>query len=799
MDFLLSKIDESWDISTNLADKMNNLKRKLERLNALKEDTESRTRAELHPRKKLKKEVELWLTNVKRINGEIQDLEQKLGESSVVSRGFLKGNVFKKTQEVEALFEWGKLQDSLVVDDNRWIGQALSTTTLFGEAAKICMAKIWAYLMDDDVQRVGIWGMGGIGKTTIMKLVQNKLLKETKKFDIVLWITVSKEINIGKLQNKIERALNATLGEDEDEAIRAGMIHEMLARKGKYVIILDDLWDKLSLEEVGIPEPAKGSKLLMLGVCSRKKLVKKLSYQYLLPIVKSVAEECAGLPLAIVTIATSMKGVCNVHEWRNAVHELSRHEKSVNEIEEKVFQQLLFSYDRLQDEKLKHCFLCCALYPEDYDMDTKELTELWVAEGLLEEMDSMQIEIDKGHTLLNKLKNSCLVETVIDEYATRNKVKVKLHDIVRDMALRITSVRPRFLVRAGMQLKEIPDVQDWKEDLEKASFMENWGLLIPCEIPPPKCPNLTTLLLSKCSIESIPEDFFEQMYGLKLLDLSYNNFKSLSNSISNLKTLTTLLLGSCGKLEKVPSFSKLEALKKLDLEFTRIKDVPHGMDKLVNLKYLGFNGAYITEMGDGILAKLTSLQYLGMINGNMLMKGEEIGGLRILEMFEVRFGELNELNSYAQALQARIRRPRRYSILVSPQWDRTIQRGGRLIEINGYNICCANGIKIPSDVENLVIKSCSVDLHRKERALFSWFAIPRPLNTFSSLSEIYIVNCNIEKLFSSNWVLDNLHNLSWLAIEECDDMVEIIASEIKSETKVEEEGITSTTRIEKHL
>ena len=111
---------------------------------------------------------------------------------------------------------------------------------------------------------------------------------------------------------------------------------------------------------------------------------------------KYVAEECAGLPLAIVTIASSMKGVCNVHEWRNALHELNRHVKGVNGMEEKVFQQLQFSYDLLRDEKVKHCFLCCALYPEDHEIDADELVNLWIAEGLVEEIDSMQIEIDKG-------------------------------------------------------------------------------------------------------------------------------------------------------------------------------------------------------------------------------------------------------------------------------------------------------------------------------------------------------------------------------------------------------------------
>ncbi|XVF78200.1 hypothetical protein PTKIN_Ptkin14bG0111100 [Pterospermum kingtungense] len=122
MAFLLEKIDEFWDTPANLDEKMNDLNRKLERLNALKEDTESTTSTELHPIKKIKKEVELWIRNVERINCEIQELEQKFGESSGFSRGFLKGNVLKKIQEVEELIQWGLLRNGLVAHKPRWIG-----------------------------------------------------------------------------------------------------------------------------------------------------------------------------------------------------------------------------------------------------------------------------------------------------------------------------------------------------------------------------------------------------------------------------------------------------------------------------------------------------------------------------------------------------------------------------------------------------------------------------------------------------------------------------------------------------
>ncbi|XVF78194.1 hypothetical protein PTKIN_Ptkin14bG0110400 [Pterospermum kingtungense] len=811
MDFGLNMAGKIYDNVTTTHEKMKELKRRLEELNALKEDTESRRSTQLlHPRKRLKKEVELWFTNVERINSEILDLEQKVEESNAVSRGWgsLTANLLKKKQEVEELLQQGKFRDSLVVDNPVWIGQALSTTALFGEAAKICMEKIWAYLMDAGVQKIGVWGLGGIGKTTITKLVHNQLLKEADKFNIVIWVTVSKEMSISRIQNSIANAMDVKLDDVKDETMRAGILHEILARKGRYALILDDLWDQLSLEEVGIPEPSDGSKLLLttrlLDVCrylncrevkiptlskpdawslfSEKVGQEVLNHPHLLPIVESVAEECAGLPLAIVTIASSMKGVCNVHEWRNALHELKRPVQCVNGMEEKVFQQLQFSYNRLQDEKLKHCFLCCALYPEDFVIDANELIELWIAEGLVEEMDSMQKEIDKGHAILNKLKRGCLIEESNEEGM------VKMHDVVRDMALHITSVKPRFMVRAGMQLKKIPDVKFWTEDLEKVSLMENfhlqildWQLQIPKRMATPKCPNLTTLFMCHCSIESIPKSFFKQMPRLKILDLSGNNFKSLPNSISNLETLTMLLLKGCYHLEKVPSFSKLKALRKLDISFTKIKKIPHGMEKLVKLKSLNLSYTEITKMDDSILAKFTSLRDLALINpvkkGGFYVRGEVISGLRKLEIFEGIFFDLNGWNIYVQALLSGNSWPRQYSIFVGPADGELHLECEKLVVLSGRSISVAQGIKIPFDAELLSFENCIFDLCEEVALFSSRFITPVPVNIFSSLSKIWITNCNyIKKLFSSDWVR-NLRNLIQLCVGDCEKMEEIIAAD----------------------
>ncbi|EXB64357.1 hypothetical protein L484_003022 [Morus notabilis] len=46
-----------------------------------------------------------------------------------------------------------------------------------------------------------------------------------------------------------------------------------------------------------------------------------------------------------------------------------------------------------------------------------------------------------------------------------------MHDLVRDMAIKVASVIPhRFLVKAGMQLEDIPNEEMWSEDLVRVSL-----------------------------------------------------------------------------------------------------------------------------------------------------------------------------------------------------------------------------------------------------------------------------------------------------------------------------------------
>ncbi|KAH7564938.1 hypothetical protein JRO89_XS09G0079300 [Xanthoceras sorbifolium] len=92
-----------------------------------------------------------------------------------------------------------------------------------------------------------------------------------------------------------------------------------------------------------------------------------------------VVKQCASLPLAIVTIASSLKEEEDICEWRNALSELTNKVRSIKVRDDEVFVRLKFSFNGLKDEKIQRCFLYCALYPEDHNIPKTELVDYWIA------------------------------------------------------------------------------------------------------------------------------------------------------------------------------------------------------------------------------------------------------------------------------------------------------------------------------------------------------------------------------------------------------------------------------------
>uniref|UniRef100_A0A2N9G4F6 AAA+ ATPase domain-containing protein n=1 Tax=Fagus sylvatica TaxID=28930 RepID=A0A2N9G4F6_FAGSY len=832
-----SPISECCKFHRGVDEEMGSLRDKWQYLEARKTEIESRI-----GRKQPTKQVELWLGKVDTIKGEVQAIEGKFAKMKYFSRAHVGKLASKMITKVENHYKM-ELPGSLVLDPP---GETLSTTVLIGESTVEKVKKeIWACLLDDnDVRKIGVYGMGGIGKSTVMEHINNSLLKETNKFDSVIWVTVSKSFNVIQLQHDIARKLDLDLTKVEDVRERATKLREKLEDKKRFVLILDDMWEAFALEKVGIPEPtlSNGCKLVLttrlLDVCLgmsckniKMELLSKEEAQNLFldklgrdvfntPDLKVIAEEvlerCAQLPLAIVTIAASFKCLIHDFEWRDALEDLKTSVKGSNNIEAEIFKILEFSYERLKDEKLQQCLLHCALYPEDFKIEKPELIEHLIDEGIIERRNSRQAEFDRGYSMLNKLENACLLEGGIEE--NDEEKFVKMHDLVRDMVLRVAS--PQFKVEGHLGLEDFSDEGKWGEDLVKASLMYNDISRIPPNASP-MCPKLSTLLLQgNESLKDVPDSLFEHLHGLNILDLSDTGIESLPNSVSNLENLTTLRLRRCRKLKHVPSLAKLTKLRKLDLESTKIMEVPHGLEMLVNLRYLNLNVDTLKIMPPEILPKLSCLQYLKFFPD---MKLEEVASLKNLETFGGRFSDMYEFSTYMEKGQLAT-----YEIHVgSISYLLGSIRGKRVVlhncnisrgeesfvlpkDVHDLEIVICNNLRclcdIPSlnhatelktiylngckGIEHILCSSSScctlpLQLFRKEKDASAQV----PPHTFSRLKKFSIFQCpKLKKLLPPGLLL-HLHNLELIIVFDCEQLEEIIEEE---EEEKEEEGMDTT-------
>ncbi|GKU91009.1 hypothetical protein SLEP1_g4939 [Rubroshorea leprosula] len=335
-----------------------------------------------------------------------------------------------------------------------------------------------------------------------------------------------------------------------------------------------------------------------------------------------------------------MKGVDDIKVWRNALTELQECVKSVKGSEDEIFMRLKFSFDRLPNEKIKNCFLYCSLFHEDYLFKREELIEGWIDEGLMDGLRSREAAYDRGHAFLDVLEKNSLLERHLGR-------AIKMHDVVRDMAIRSIGPGVGYMVKTGMKLIEVPNEHGWARDLKKVSLMANDIAKIPVGLTP-KCPTLSTLILSDNPLTEIPKSFFEDMSGLKVLDLSGTHVEALPSSTSKLKYLSALRLRGCERLKCLPSLEKLVALKKLDLRWASIEVVPQGMEMLTSLEYLDLIWTNLKEIPTGILSKLSSLQYLVVTSErgihSVKINLEEVARLRKLEILECNFGDMQDFN-----------------------------------------------------------------------------------------------------------------------------------------------------------
>ncbi|EXB66984.1 putative disease resistance protein [Morus notabilis] len=456
-------------------------------------------------------------------------------------------------------------------------------------------------LKDDRTNPIVICGMGGIGKTTLLKEFC-KRAKGEGIFNEVAMADVGRNPEFKKIQGDIAEFLGLTLSGDNLSA-RACKLSERLDCGKRILVILDDVWETIDFEEVGIP-PSRNCKILISfrNQDIYKEIETKMNFFVGLlqpheawslfkemagssiesPELRTIAEqilsECDRLPLAISAVGSALKGR-GKQAWSDALRRLRRNSpQSVPEVLSKVYPILEFSYDCLGTKDAKSLFLFCCLYPEGSDIRVEDLVRHGVGLQLYEGITSMEEGRDHVGALIEELKNRSLL---LD---SNKKECVKMHDVLREVALHIAFLRfqqndssrneNRFFVRHGVKL------DGWRSVEGTDAQQYTCSALITKETHG----DVAELLLLSCRDDSIVplEAALKGMEKLKVFEIKNANLLSTLPALKVLESLQTLCLEHC-VLGDVSIIGELRTLMILSLRGSSINQLPVSFRNLANL------------------------------------------------------------------------------------------------------------------------------------------------------------------------------------------------------------------------
>jgi len=116
-----------------------------------------------------------------------------------------------------------------------------------------------------------------------------------------------------------------------------------------------------------------------------------------------------GFPLAAKTVGRLLRNQLTLEHWTRVL-ESKEWELQTNEND--IMPALKLSYDYLPFH-LHQCFYYCALFPEDYEFDSRELVHWWIGLGIVHPCDLNRRIEDVGHSYLSDLVNHMMVVLIL--------------------------------------------------------------------------------------------------------------------------------------------------------------------------------------------------------------------------------------------------------------------------------------------------------------------------------------------------------------------------------------------------
>ncbi|KAB2595304.1 protein suppressor of npr1-1 [Pyrus ussuriensis x Pyrus communis] len=506
------------------------------------------------------------------------------------------------------------------------IGDKLSRTLLsvepklIGIQFQVERINLWLQDGSSDVGILLVYGMSGVGKTTIAKHVYNSNFRSFEGSSFIENIKERADRPNGLVQIQMQLLSDILIGRKvEIQTISEGIIKiESAISSRKVLLVLDDVDHIDQLDAVlkmkdwfypgsKILITTRRERLLRAHQVTKVYKVETLNYNESLELFswhafgqdrpienymehsKMVVQHSGGLPLALKVLGSSLSGE-SIDVWESALEKL----KVIPNGE--IMNKLRISYDSLQDDHDQKLFLhiACFLIGRDKNYTVR----------ILDGCDFCTI------VGIQNLIDRCLV--TIDGYNN-----VQMHDMIRNMGREIV----RHESEESAKRSRLWRHKDSFEVLrEKNGTQTIQGLALDMRMHLANGPINTN--------ETVLEtNAFERMRNLQLLHLSHVR---LDGCYANFPTRLRWLCWLEFPLDSMPVDLPLECLIVLEMQHSSLRQVWKGTKFLPSLKILDVSHSHsLTEIMDFSLCP--SLEELILVDCTSLIDvHESIGNLERL-------------------------------------------------------------------------------------------------------------------------------------------------------------------------